>query len=116
MSKRYSLKDNEYGRLIVLRRDEERSDGNYNDYWICQCRCGKETSVRGASLRSGNTESCGCLRNEKSSDRLKARRAHLSKEGRAALDKIAANCKMTRAELIEMVFTETEQRLAAEVQ
>ena len=27
----------------------------------CQCSCGKETSVSAKSLRSGNTQSCGCL-------------------------------------------------------
>ena len=29
--------------------------------WLCQCDCGKEVIVRGASLTTGNTKSCGCL-------------------------------------------------------
>lgn len=29
--------------------------------WRCKCDCGKELVVASASLRSGNTRSCGCL-------------------------------------------------------
>lgn len=32
--------------------------------WLCKCDCGKELIVDGGSLRSGNTESCGCSRRE----------------------------------------------------
>lgn len=35
---------------------------NKNSYWKCQCECGKEIIVLGASLTSGNTQSCGCLK------------------------------------------------------
>ena len=30
-------------------------------YWKCHCVCGAETSVSTSDLRSGNTQSCGCL-------------------------------------------------------
>lgn len=33
--------------------------------WRCQCECGNEIVVRGDSLRSGHTKSCGCLQKEK---------------------------------------------------
>lgn len=29
--------------------------------WRCRCDCGNETIVKGNSLRTGNTKSCGCL-------------------------------------------------------
>jgi len=48
-----------YGKLSVLRLDDVR---NHQPYFICQCGCGKEVSVRGANLRSGNTKTCGCSR------------------------------------------------------
>ena len=28
--------------------------------WHCQCQCGKQVTVRGTSLTSGQTTSCGC--------------------------------------------------------
>lgn len=31
-------------------------------YWKCQCKCGNIIVCHGASLISGNTKSCGCLR------------------------------------------------------
>jgi len=48
-----------YDKLRVLRFDKMR---NGQPYWVCKCWCGKELSVRGANLRSGNTTSCGCSR------------------------------------------------------
>lgn len=30
------------------------------DYYLCKCSCGSEKIISGASLRSGNTSSCGC--------------------------------------------------------
>jgi len=30
-------------------------------YWKCKCDCGNNTTVASASLRNGNTTSCGCL-------------------------------------------------------
>lgn len=48
-----------FGRLTVLRRSEMKVEGAVK--WLCRCECGKEVLIRGASLRSGNTSSCGCL-------------------------------------------------------
>lgn len=57
-----NLVGNKYGRLEVLcengRNDQEEI------CWWCLCDCGKEVSVRGGSLRSGHTHSCGCLQKE----------------------------------------------------
>jgi hypothetical protein len=33
---------------------------NYMKRWNCLCACGKQSVVAQASLRSGNTKSCGC--------------------------------------------------------
>lgn len=30
-------------------------------YWNVKCECGKETKVRGDSLKNGEVKSCGCL-------------------------------------------------------
>lgn len=64
MSKLIDLTGNKYGKLTVLYRDTERKT-NSGSYWICQCDCGKIKSVKSSSLRNGEIQSCGCLRNEK---------------------------------------------------
>ena len=37
--------------------------------WLCQCDCGKQIVVIGSDLRKNHTKSCGCLRNELSTER-----------------------------------------------
>ena len=64
MSKLIDLTGNKYGKLTVLYRDAERKT-NSGSYWVCQCDCGKIKSVKSSSLRNGEIQSCGCLRNEK---------------------------------------------------
>lgn len=59
------------GRLVVLRPARTGADGRAR--WVCLCVCGRETEVDGKSLRSGNTQSCGCLSRDKSSARAVAR-------------------------------------------
>ena len=54
---------NRYGRLVVLELSE-RTDGKHHAYWKCQCDCGGIAVVKGSSLRSGGTKSCGCLQVE----------------------------------------------------
>ena len=52
---------NVYGKLTVIAR-AERPDGRpAGAYWLCQCECGNEKVVRGADLRRGGVNSCGCL-------------------------------------------------------
>lgn len=53
-----------FGRLIVLRLDEEVSLQKKNAYWKCKCQCGNGISVSQSSLLSGNTISCGCAKTD----------------------------------------------------
>jgi len=53
---------NRYGRLIVTKEAGRARWGNV--LWRCVCDCGNMVVIRGSSLRSGNTKSCGCLRQE----------------------------------------------------
>ena len=55
-----------FGKLVVLRVDEERTkDGKV--YWICRCDCGNIASVQSTSLtrKTNGVKSCGCARNSK---------------------------------------------------
>ena len=51
-----------YGRLTVVELDGVR---NRKSYWKCICDCGLTVIATGNNLRSGNTQSCGCLHREK---------------------------------------------------
>ena len=53
-----------FGRLVALYPTEERSSGCHV-IWYCRCDCGNSILVSTDHLRSGNTQSCGCLKREK---------------------------------------------------
>lgn len=64
-----------FGYLTVLELDKEatlqhRTKTNKKLYWKCKCKCGKNVSVEGTSLRNGNTKSCGCLQKEKAKENI----------------------------------------------
>lgn len=50
-----------YNRLTVLQREKS---ANGFSMWLCQCECGNQKIVRGYSLTSGHTKSCGCVAKE----------------------------------------------------
>ena len=50
MSRLIDLTGQTFGRLTVLRKDDNRKT-NCGSYWICKCSCGKEKSIRSSSLR-----------------------------------------------------------------
>lgn len=66
-----------FGRLVVLQPTEERAS-NGSVKWLCSCDCGNTTVVKTTNLRSGNTQSCGCLAKEVRVERLKANRKDLT--------------------------------------
>lgn len=59
-----------YGRLLVMKKglsSKKASGGNAR--WVCICDCGKEKLVGSSDLRSGNSQSCGCLQKERATGR-----------------------------------------------
>lgn len=64
---REDLTGQRFGRLVALRYDH--TNKNNNAVWECQCDCGQKRLVMTASLKSGNTMSCGCLHSEIASER-----------------------------------------------
>jgi hypothetical protein len=51
-----------FGKLVAVAvAPDQRGDRAL----LCQCDCGKTTIVRTRALTSGNTKSCGCLRDSK---------------------------------------------------
>ena len=54
-----------FGKLIVLQRAEKNPNlASRCIRYQCQCDCGNIIEVNGNSLRSGHTQSCGCMRKE----------------------------------------------------
>ena len=51
-----------FGHLVVLEYIGHR---NKKDFYQCQCDCGNLAVVRGQALRSGATQSCGCMKRKK---------------------------------------------------
>jgi hypothetical protein len=56
------LAGNKYGRLTAVSRGrtKQRIKGT-EVYWKCVCDCGNEHEVSGRNLRSGESQSCGCI-------------------------------------------------------
>lgn len=56
---------------VVAEADDIISRSGYRTAcWECKCDCGNNIVVRGKSLMSGETKSCGCLQKELASARL----------------------------------------------
>ena len=63
-----------FGRLTVLRLDDSKPDSPM--HWVCKCDCGNIKSIVGASLKNGNTKSCGCLQKEKAASQGASSKTH----------------------------------------
>jgi len=51
-------------------------------YWRCRCSCGNEKEVAGASLRHGQSASCGCIQKEVTAQRVRRHgRSHSAEYG-----------------------------------
>lgn len=62
MSKSNNLVGRKFGKLLVIKRVENNKHNQA--MWECLCECGNRSFASSASLVSGNTKSCGCLRKE----------------------------------------------------
>lgn len=73
MSNFIDLTGQKFGRLTVIERinDYISPSGEKRVQWKCQCECGTICQVLTKQLRNGKTQSCGCLRKEKTIERNK---------------------------------------------
>lgn len=55
-----------FGRLTAIRLADSSKVKSIK--WLCVCDCGKEKDIFGINLRSGLTQSCGCIQKEKTSN------------------------------------------------
>lgn len=59
-----------FGALRVIELSPVKKGADFA--WRCLCKCGKETTPRGGDLRSGATQSCGCVKDMKTGDRARS--------------------------------------------
>lgn len=63
MSKFIDLTGQRFGRLVVVSLHSHATKNPFaQTKWLCRCDCGNEVVVRRGNLTTGNTQSCGCLR------------------------------------------------------
>lgn len=65
---RKDITNQRFGRLVALYPTEERQGGKI--IWLCRCDCSNEVKVPIDRLTGKNTQSCGCLSKEKTSERF----------------------------------------------
>lgn len=53
-----------FGLLVAVRKVASTSYRT-EAHWLCQCDCGRTTTVRANTLRRATTRSCGCQRGRK---------------------------------------------------
>lgn len=59
------LTNKRFGKLLVIHRADDYllpSTGKRYTRWLCQCDCGNICIKSASDLRSGHTQSCGCLK------------------------------------------------------
>lgn len=67
MSLKVNLLGQRFGRLVVTAPAPSRRS---RAYWLCACDCGQVCTVKGNSLLSSHSHSCGCLSHEAATSRL----------------------------------------------
>lgn len=92
------LTNKRFGRLVVKSHNGMR--GNFR-YWECVCDCGNITKVKARDLKSGHSQSCGCLRNERASEGCKKRRLP---DNEAGFNRIFSEYKTKNAERRDLPF------------
>ena len=68
MGKFIDLTGKKFDRLTVISRAKNTRNGV--PQWLCLCSCHKYKIIRGGDLRSGATQSCGCLHKERLQSRV----------------------------------------------
>jgi hypothetical protein len=75
-TKPVAMAGRKFNRLTVVEKAPNSPSGHI--MWLCRCDCGNETVVQGGNLRSGHTQSCGCLSIE-STRKAKTTHGHASR-------------------------------------
>ena len=58
--KKRDLTNEQFGDLTVIK--EVENEGKVGSFWLCKCKCGNTTIVRGGDLK--RKKNCGCGRKQ----------------------------------------------------
>jgi len=67
-----------FGEWAVVKRSFPNNKKGNDAHWKCQCSCGTIRIINGASLRRGDTRSCGCLTQHGDSQPKNSSRTYLA--------------------------------------
>jgi len=61
----FDLTDKQIGFWKVIKQTDcpphiESENSKRKSWWLCKCNCGRESFIKGGTLRSGRSLSCGC--------------------------------------------------------
>ena len=65
-----NLQGKVFGQLTVVERGIPPNANQTHKFWLCQCVCGRQVTVRSSHLTSGHTTTCGCPRRKGASSRI----------------------------------------------
>ena len=67
MGKFIDLTGKRFGKLTVIKRTDDyiSPKGKHSVRWLCQCEYGTVKAIAQSSLKSGDTQSCGCSQHDK---------------------------------------------------
>lgn len=91
---RFDLVGRQFGRLTILRWEEDPVRDKL--IWVCVCECGRPMNVTTYALTSGNTKSCGCLRRDNrvalNEERRRSAAGHRARPEYAVWQSMKARC------------------------
>ena len=90
---RIKLEGRRYGRWVVLEH-AGNSPTTGTPVYRCRCDCGSEAVISGQSLREGTSLSCGCLKVEEFSNRIRTHGKSQSPEYKTWLQ-MKSRCRMS---------------------
>ncbi len=66
-----NLINKRFGKLIVIKKAENKLPYSNSIAWVCLCDCGNEIITTTSALNSGNTTSCGCFHKSEGEEIIK---------------------------------------------
>lgn len=97
MSAFVDLTNKKFGRLTIIK--QARRHINNRPAWKCLCDCGATVTICGTTIRTGDSQSCGCLQKERTS-KANFKHGYSSKKEYIYLVWMRINQRVTSTQLV----------------